>query len=97
MEAAPKEFVSMTSQPDSRNWRWTSFTASGRVMTRFSLQPSSNAPPKSSALRSCFCRDVPVAPSKTRTGRSDEWRRAKKADSGLVISNGPAVILSLML
>ena len=68
-EAAPKVSVSITSQPTSRNWRCTACTASGRVNTRFSLQPSRAGPPKSSAVRAICWSEVPVAPSNTSTGR----------------------------
>src|SRR5688572_6283393 len=40
--------------------------ASGRVRTRFSLQPSSAAPPKSAGPRSNCWIIVPMAPSRTR-------------------------------
>ena len=45
---------------------WTPRTTSGRVRTRFSLQPSSSGPPKSAAVRSRAWSAVPVAPSSTR-------------------------------
>src|SRR5437016_5031726 len=60
-----KELVSITSQPTSRNAVWTFSTASGRVISKFSLQPSNRRPPKSSSVRFCTCRFVPIAPSKT--------------------------------
>src|ERR1043166_41350 len=59
------EFVSTTSQPTSRKALWTFSTASGRVTSRFSLQPSKRGPPKSSRVRFWTCRLVPMAPSKT--------------------------------
>src|ERR1041384_4141827 len=59
------ELVSTTSQPTSRNPAWTFSTASGRVTSRFSLQPSNRGPPKSSSDRFWTCRLVPIAPSKT--------------------------------
>ncbi len=48
----PNEFVSMMSEPASRYLRWIPSTTSGRVITRFSLQPSRCGPPKSAAVRS---------------------------------------------
>ena len=48
---APKVSVSTTSQPTSKNDRWIWSTASGRVTTSSSLQPSRSGPPKSSAVR----------------------------------------------
>ena len=64
---APKASVSTTSQPTSRNDRWTRSMTSGRVTTSSSLQPSSSGPPKSSAVSSASCRLVPMAPSKMTT------------------------------
>src|SRR5712664_1138221 len=55
-------------------------TTSGRVRTRFSLQPSSAAPPKSSAVRLHCCSMVPMAPSSTRM-RCDKRSRSALADS----------------
>ena len=77
MEAAPKVSVSITSAPASRNPRWTVATASGLVWTRYSLQPSYSLPPKSSAVRFWTCRLVPIAPSKTMTGREGWWSRSR--------------------
>ena len=48
---APKVLVSMMSAPAARYARWMSQTTSGRVRSRFSLQPSSAGPPKSSAVK----------------------------------------------
>src|SRR5215217_7680324 len=62
-----KELVSTTSQPASRKRLWTRSTASGRVTSRFSLQPSKRGPPKSSSDKCCACKLVPIAPSKTTT------------------------------
>src|SRR2546430_1575854 len=59
------ELVSITSQPTSRNAVCTFSTASGRVISRCSLQPSNRRPPKSSSERFWTCRLVPIAPSKT--------------------------------
>src|SRR6185369_5559563 len=59
------ELVSITSQPASRKAACTFSTASGRVTSRFSLQPSKRGPPKSSSERFWTCRYVPIAPSKT--------------------------------
>src|SRR5216683_2690729 len=59
------ELVSITSQPTSRNPVCTFSTASGRVISKCSLQPSNRKPPKSSSERFCTCRLVPIAPSKT--------------------------------
>ena len=73
MEAAPNVSVSITSQPTSKNCRCTAWTASGRVITKFSLQPSKSRPPKSSAVRPWSWRLVPVAPSNTKTGRVGPW------------------------
>src|ERR1700687_494388 len=53
-----------------------SSTTSGRVLTRFSLQPSSAAPPKSAAERLRCCSMVPIAPSSTRMRSASSSRRA---------------------
>src|SRR5712664_720663 len=55
-------------------------TTSGRVRTRFSLQPSRKAPPKSSAVRLRCWSMVPMAPSSTRM-RCDKRSRSTLADS----------------
>src|SRR5712692_3615506 len=49
---------------------------SGRVRTRFSLQPSSEAPPKSAAVRFLCCSIVPIAPSSTRIRCARNSRKA---------------------
>src|SRR5581483_9507293 len=51
-----------------------SSTTSGRVRTRFSLQPSSAGPPKSAADRCRCCSIVPMAPSSTRIRCSSSSR-----------------------
>src|SRR6266446_2379320 len=80
MGALPKLLVSTMSEPASKYLRWMSRTTSGRVRTRFSLQPSSEAPPKSSAVRLRCCSMVPMAPSSTRM-RCDSRSRRALADS----------------
>src|SRR6185437_10460313 len=62
-EAAPKVLVSIISAPASRKLSCSSRILSGRVRTKFSLQPSSCGPPKSAALRCMFWIEVPAAPS----------------------------------
>ena len=54
-------------RPPRKYARWMSSTTSGRVRTRFSLQPSSAGPPKSAAVRFRCCSMVPIAPSRTST------------------------------
>src|SRR5258708_3569610 len=76
MGAPPKLFVSTMSDPASKYFLWISRTTSGRVRTRFSLQPSSAAPPKSAALRFRCCSMVPIAPSSTRILCPSNSRRA---------------------
>ena len=73
----PKLSVSTMSDPASRYFRWTSSTTSGRVRTRFSLQPSSDAPPKSAAERLRCCSMVPIAPSSTRMRSASSSLRAR--------------------
>src|SRR2546429_2144664 len=53
-----------------------SSTTSGLVRTRFSLQPSSAAPPKSVAVRFPCCNIVPIAPSSTRILCASSSRKA---------------------
>src|SRR5271155_5466999 len=53
-----------------------SSTTSGRVRTRFSLQPSRAAPPKSPAVRLRCCSIVPIAPSSTSIRSESSCRRA---------------------
>src|SRR5579863_7909018 len=69
MGNAPKESVSTTSTPTSKNDLWSSWMTSGRVATRTSLQPSSDGPPKSSGPSPLSWRFVPVAPSKMKRAR----------------------------
>ena len=65
--------------------RWIFMTASGRVRMRFSLQPSSAGPPKSSAERRACCSMVPMAPSSTRIRVSRISSSACRRSSGWVI------------
>src|SRR6266436_3585255 len=51
-------------------------TTSGRVRTRFSLHPSSAAPPKSAAFKLRCCSIVPIAPSSTRIRCPSSSRKA---------------------
>src|SRR5258708_5173108 len=51
-------------------------TTSGRVRTRFSLHPSSAAPPKSAPFRFRCCSIVPIAPSSTRIRCASNSRKA---------------------
>jgi hypothetical protein len=46
-----KVHVSTTSHPTARKDSWIAWMTSGRVRTRWSLHPSSDFPPKSSAVR----------------------------------------------
>ena len=64
---ARKELVSITSTPTSRNERWTSSTAWGKLITSASLQPASRSPPNCAAVKFIFCKLVPIAPSKITT------------------------------
>ena len=50
--------------------------SSGRVRTRFSLQPSSSGPPKSAAFSFFAWMSVPIAPSSTRM-RSERVSRSR--------------------
>src|SRR5208337_2986520 len=72
----PKLLVSTMSAPASKYLRWMSSTTSGRVRTRFSLHPSSAAPPKSAAVRLRCCSIVPIAPSSTRMRSARSSRKA---------------------
>ena len=54
-------------------------TTSGRVRTRFSLQPSRSGPPKSSAVRSWPWIAVPIAPSRTRIRSGEELEELPSA------------------
>src|SRR6516225_5689323 len=73
----PKLLVSTMSEPASKYFRWTSSTTSGRVRTRFSLQPSRETPPKSAAERLRCCSMVPIAPSRTSMRSAKSPRRAR--------------------
>src|SRR5208283_190241 len=76
----PKLLVSTMSDPASKYFRWMSSTTSGLVRTRFSLQPSSAAPPKSAAVKDRCCSIVPIAPSNTRM-RCPSSSRSALSDS----------------
>ena len=73
----PKLLVSTMSEPASKYFRWTSSTTSGRVRTRFSLQPSRAGPPKSAAERLRCCSMVPIAPSSTKMRSASSSPRAR--------------------
>ncbi len=60
---ARKLSVSTTSQPTSRKAAWMSRMTSGRDRARWSLQPCSAGPPKSSAESPSAWMLVPIAPS----------------------------------
>src|SRR5690606_19504766 len=59
----PKVFVQTISAPASKYALWTPSMTSGRTRFKYSWQPSSCSPPKSSADKSAFWIIVPMAPS----------------------------------
>src|SRR5262249_21129134 len=90
---APKVAVSTPSDPTEKNSSCMRATTSGRVRTRFSLQPSSASPPKSSGLRSWACMNVPKAPSSTSTRSCIASRNGCTAPlaTGEVVPRGSAI------
>src|SRR6266481_881731 len=74
-----------------------SSTTSGRVRTKFSLQPSRNAPPKSPAVRCLCCSIVPIAPSSTRIRSESNSRRAFADSFKLRIREEPQLLTGLPL
>src|SRR5438093_9504946 len=81
------------SDPACKYWRWISSTTSGLVLTRCSLQPSREGPPKSWAHRFFCCNMVPMAPSMTRMRSFNSSLRACDCSVKFLIATGilPAV------
>jgi hypothetical protein len=79
MEVPPKVSVSITSAPASKKPRWTLATASGLVITKYSLQPSYSGPPKSVSGEVLHLQVRSHRAIKHDDGAAGLWRCSRKA------------------